>query len=146
MERPAETTDQSKRPFSVAIVSVYLLSVGVWLLITGQIRLPNFGKVVLSRLRTPYRGELREGDIRKEEGVAFVATVPSRLLSDKEAASALLLYEDGRLLGPPHSRHDEIRNVGRGRFSHWGSELYFSASDNSDPRTNQRKYFVAETR
>ena len=57
--------------------------------------------------------------------------------------AATRLYEDGRLLGPPHRPHDYIRDDGRGQFSHWGrSTLYFSASDNSDPRTNGRTYSV----
>jgi hypothetical protein len=29
-----------------------------------------------------------------------------------------------------------------GRFSHWGDGLHFSASDNSDPRTNGRSYTI----
>jgi hypothetical protein len=33
-----------------------------------------------------------------------------------------------------------IRNLGRGFFSHWGKQLYFSTSDNSDPRINGRNY------
>ncbi|WP_214225524.1 pectate lyase [Pedobacter sp. B4-66] len=54
--------------------------------------------------------------------------------------SILRLYENGVEIGPAHSIHDDIRNVGKGRFSHWGSTVIFSASDNSDPRTNGRKY------
>lgn len=55
-------------------------------------------------------------------------------------ASNLKLYEDGVALGPPHSQHSDIRQLGRGRYSHWGDTLYFSASDNSDPTTNKRHY------
>ncbi len=60
--------------------------------------------------------------------------------------SRLRLFEDDSKLGPAHSGHEAIRGVGEGRFSHWGSKtgdtqtLYFSASDNSDPRTNGRTY------
>jgi hypothetical protein len=54
--------------------------------------------------------------------------------------SALTLYEDGRELGPPHASHSEIRVLGAGRYSHWNTELYFSASDNSDPNSNSREY------
>jgi hypothetical protein len=52
------------------------------------------------------------------------------------------LYEDGRRLGPPHRPHDFIRGEGGGQFSHWGSSLYFSTSDNTDPRTNGRPYSI----
>ena len=57
--------------------------------------------------------------------------------------SPIQLYEDGRLLGPPHSSHHDIATIGEGRYSHWGSQgLVFSTSDNSDPDTNKRAYWV----
>jgi len=56
--------------------------------------------------------------------------------------SFLELYEDGQRLGPPHSSHDHIRNIGQGAFSHWGRELFFSTSDGSSPLTNGRTYLV----
>jgi MoaA/NifB/PqqE/SkfB family radical SAM enzyme len=58
-------------------------------------------------------------------------------------ASSLTLLEDGLPLGPAHSGHDDIRKLGRGRFSHWRDRLYFSTSDNSDPRSNGRRYELA---
>jgi hypothetical protein len=54
--------------------------------------------------------------------------------------SKLRIYENGVELGPAHSRHDDIATKGQGRFSHWGDNLYFSASDNSNPLTNGRSY------
>jgi len=36
-----------------------------------------------------------------------------------------------------------IRQIGRGAYSHWRDDLYFSTSDGSDPRTNRRKYRIA---
>ena len=54
--------------------------------------------------------------------------------------SVLKIYENGIELGPAHAVHNDIRNLGEGRFSHWGNRLYFSASDNTDPRTNGRVY------
>ena len=60
--------------------------------------------------------------------------------------SLLRLIEDGVELGPAHSLHDDVRTSGHGRFSHWSGvgganeAVRFSASDNSDPRTNGRTY------
>jgi len=55
--------------------------------------------------------------------------------------SDLVLLENGTPLGPAHSAHAEIRTQGGGRYSHWGARtIYFSTSDNSDPRTNGREY------
>ena len=61
--------------------------------------------------------------------------------------SNLIVLEDGRPLGPPHSVHLDIKEKGSGRYSHWawstGSMVIFSTSDNSDPRTNGRRYDIA---
>ena len=54
--------------------------------------------------------------------------------------STLVLYEDGARLGPAHAPHRHIRDVGRGAYSQWGRILIFSSSDNTDPRTNGRRY------
>src|ERR1700738_336344 len=65
--------------------------------------------------------------------------LPSDSLSDA-SRSALALFEDGRLLGPAHVSHADIRGLGAGRYSHWSNYILFSTSDNSDPRTNGRRY------
>src|SRR5688572_30576109 len=98
-EQESHKSAQISQPFAVALVSAYLFMVGLWLLTTGRIRLPSLGRVLLSRMRPPYRGELQKANVRQDQGVAFVASVPACILSDKEAASALLLYEDGKVLG-----------------------------------------------
>jgi hypothetical protein len=54
--------------------------------------------------------------------------------------SSLRLIEDGVELGPPHTTHRDIRELGCGRYSHWGDTIYFATADNSDPRTNGRTY------
>ena len=58
----------------------------------------------------------------------------------RSTASQLDLYEGDRPLGPPHSQHEAIRKEGKGRYSHWGDYVYFSTSDNTDPRANGRTY------
>jgi hypothetical protein len=59
-----------------------------------------------------------------------------------EKRSPVLLYENDRLLGPAHSIHKDIAQIGLGRYSHWGKGMVFSTSDNSDPNTNGRKYWA----
>lgn len=54
--------------------------------------------------------------------------------------SDLVLCEDGKEMGPAHADHSRIELFGRGLFSHWRDTLYFSTSDNSDPRTSGRRY------
>ena len=58
--------------------------------------------------------------------------------------SHLRLFEDGKELGPIDHYHRNIIDKGEGRYSHWSrASLYMSASDNSDPRSNGRKYEIA---
>ncbi len=61
--------------------------------------------------------------------------------SEQPTSSPLLIYESARLTGRAHTLHQDIRTVGRGRFSHWYSSLYFSATDNTSPNTNGRAYY-----
>ena len=129
---------------AVFAVSVYLLFVGAWLLIARRVPGQGLRKIPLSRLRKPYAAPVR--DVKAEVGRCFTAPMPARLLSDRESFSSLVLFEDGREMGPAHSSHEEIRRLGQGRFSHWGAALYFSTPDDSDPRTNGRQYQVKEVR
>src|SRR4030095_1357350 len=93
-----------------------------------------------------------------ESGYAWVASLPKtfpnalRFLyvvsnGDADAVSTkdILLTEDGRRLLHEGFQHDEMRKSGLGRYTHWGSWLYFSASDNSNPNTNGRKYILRTT-
>ncbi|MCK1519551.1 MULTISPECIES: class I SAM-dependent methyltransferase [unclassified Bradyrhizobium] len=66
--------------------------------------------------------------------------VPLGDSSSNPIASSLALFEDGKLIGPPHSSHDTIQKIGCGAYSHWNNALYFSSSDGTDPTTNGRTY------
>lgn len=55
------------------------------------------------------------------------------------------LYEDGHSLGPSGAMHDDIRQVGRGRYCISNGTLYFSSSDNSNPSTNGRAYSLQKS-
>ena len=61
---------------------------------------------------------------------------------DDPRRSSLVLLEDGKKLDPAHSLHVDVARKGRGRYSHWKGKLIFSASDNTDPRFNKRRYVV----
>jgi hypothetical protein len=130
--------------FLVPVVSLYLLIVGTWLIVTGRIPSPGFTRIALARFKHPYEGAL--SDFRQESGYCWVSPLPTGLLSDLDSVSSLQLYEDGIPLDPAHSAHDAIRLHGAGRFSHWGSRLYLSSSDNTSPAENGRRYTVREIR
>lgn len=91
-------------------------------------------------------------EARHDDGFAYI--VPFRRQAnflfhhqpdgiDGSSASQLILFEGEKLLGPAHSSHADVRHLGAGRLSHWGTALWFSSSDGTDPRTNGRHY-VAE--
>lgn len=94
---------------------------------------------------------LERGKIAAEEGYAFKYEVPRpfkgpfAMRSDRDGfeASTLRVFEDGSELGAAHVSGTLVRQHGSGRFLHWGSNLYFSSSDNSDPRTNGRRYAIS---
>ena len=57
--------------------------------------------------------------------------------------SPVMIYEDGKPLGPAHSNFADISKLGRGRFTYWtGQGLIFSTSDGSDPNSNGRRYWA----
>jgi hypothetical protein len=101
-----------------------------------------------------YDRALAPQEIAQSSEIAFFVPIaldkafPLMIAADGPAgptASNLRLFENGKPL-QPHSPHVDIRNVGKGRFSHWGSNhsstLLFAASDNTDPRSNGRTYTI----
>lgn len=92
--------------------------------------------------------------LRHDEGCAYVTMLPyapkHRSLfeyapdtSESNTASSLVLMEDDKPIGKSHSLHDLIRGLGGGQYSHWYGELFFSASDCTDPRNNGRRYSIS---
>ena len=135
----------SSLPFrwaSIVLVSGWLLLAACWLLLRRRIDRPPLWHYLRARFRRPHRSVI--SSIAPELGHCYLAPLPRKLLSDQEATSTLILFEDGRPLAGAHSGHDDIRRQGGGRYSHWGPALYFSASDNSNPATNGRTYSVEE--
>ncbi|MGM4961923.1 hypothetical protein AB7714_00320 [Tardiphaga sp. 1201_B9_N1_1] len=127
---------------NVAWITVYLVAAGLFLIATKRIKAPALFKVLRSYARPKYKGAL--SSIQPDNGHCFTAPVPGSLLSDAESISSLVVTEEGTQLPVAHASHSEIREAGNGRFSHWGAVVYFSASDNTDPRSNGRTYAVQE--
>lgn len=85
------------------------------------------------------------GDIHHETGFSYIARLTGGRPGDNGGPpSVCVLLEDGKPLPSPRALHEDIRNKGKGHYSHWTEgSLYFSASDNSDPRANGRKYVLS---
>ena len=97
------------------------------------------------------------GDIRHVEGFGYRASTDVLMRYEDNDPdnqhSPIILYENLTPLGPAHSTHPDVQFLGLGRYSHWGGNsatsgwrqirgVLFSASDNSDPRTNGRHYWA----
>ena len=78
--------------------------------------------------------------------VYFVCADRLREFEDADEAnqkSPIVLYEDDKPLGPAHSDHHDIEKLGQGRYAHLKDQgILMSTSDNSDPRTNGRRYYA----
>lgn len=76
-----------------------------------------------------------------ESGFCYLARIPESFLKAIDGAdSEVKFLEDGEALSGSNALHEDIRKVGRGRFSVWKGWLYFSSSDNADPIESGRRY------
>lgn len=102
-------------------------------------------QTMASKISPTYvEGELNMASATADSGYSYALQQDFDTPADSVAAptiSKMKIYENGVELGPAHAAHQDIRRHGGGRFSHWGNNtLYFSSSDNSDPKTNKRIY------
>lgn len=98
------------------------------------------------RLRPPF-----EGFLKSRFAVISVDHVFGDLADtlDNDRRSPILIYEGDRRLGPAHSTHAEVGDIGQGRYSHYRDQnkhsiFLFSTSDNTDPITNGREYWAVK--
>jgi len=102
------------------------------------------------KVGVPYSQRLVPSDIQLEQGFSYWIEASQPALSfafirqtdssDHPSASDAQLFENGKRLGPSHALHKVIRSFGKGQFSDWAGSIYFSTSDNSNPRGNGRAY------
>jgi len=119
--------------FRIDIFLAAILRLISWLVFAGfQRRITLVPKLV-----QPAAGRLYVYPLPALEYLADNNEHPSR--------SPLRLTENGKPLGPAHGLHADIIANGGGRYSHYRSNFHFSASDNSDPRTNGRTYALSRT-
>jgi hypothetical protein len=120
------------------IVGLILLALALW----------------LAGLTHPVSALITASEMEPAQGHSFRAALKDRVgwpwalvgdQADKPPLSDLRVLEDGRTLSPARAWHAEIMERGAGAFSHWRSHVFFSSSDNSDPRTNSRSYSFTAT-
>jgi hypothetical protein len=93
------------------------------------------------------------GPFKKLGGASYLSPLPKQFADSADSPddgqrSEFQLFENEKPIGPPHSLHDDIANLGHGRYSHWRLEkdagVIFSATDNSDPNHNGKRYSYAK--
>jgi hypothetical protein len=100
---------------------------------------PRFTDSIASSAITPELGLAYSAAVHFGKNSIYVLPADT---NETPRDSELVLFEDGRALGPSHVLHAEIRQRGGGRYSHWNGSIIFSTSDGSDPRTNGRVYSI----
>jgi hypothetical protein len=75
-----------------------------------------------------------------ERGGAFAAPLGTDHFGADRGPSRAQLWEDGAPLGPANANHDLVRTLGKGSYCYWQDFVLFTASDNTDPRSNGRRY------
>jgi hypothetical protein len=119
----------SRKRWWLAPVSVFLVIVSILIFLnSAMVFLPNWKIQSLANVHT-------------EIGYAYLADTGHPELTSQRHASVGQVLEDGKpLAGPANAYHKDIRQIGLGRYSFWGDEVYFSTSDNTNPLTNGRTY------
>jgi hypothetical protein len=130
--------------FRFAVVAVYLCLVLCFLVVTRRVQWRFSIRYFLLHRLFRRRRPVDMGNIDHESGYCYIVPVSHLIPSDAESVSFIHVYEDGVPLPAAHAGHDDIREKGGGAFSHWAGRIYFSATDNTDPRTNKRRYTYQE--
>lgn len=81
-----------------------------------------------------------------DDGYSYIADI-SALINEirdggRQPDYVCILFENELEIGPRNTQHVDIRKYGGGRYSFLNNNLWFSASDNSDPIHNNKKYSV----
>lgn len=77
------------------------------------------------------------------EGYLYQLPLEFRWMDQKEISNApVSIYENGTPLKNPHSKFYSMKNIGKGRFSTQSGYIFLSASDNSNPTTNEKTYEI----
>ena len=81
-------------------------------------------------------------NINYQKGFCYKTILDTKWMSSHNLVYSAKLYENGIAIGPSDPLHKDIREKGKGRYSFWHGILYFSTSDNTDPRENGRTYEI----
>ena len=125
----------SKNSILKVFLVLWLVSFVLMLLITLHTR----GLLILSWIHISIPVHIaKEG--KQGEKIFIVPLEINRLEGMNQYGVSLQLFEGVRMLGPSNAQRTDIGKLGGGMFLYENNHLFFSTSDNSDPRTNGRLY------
>lgn len=123
-----------------------VVDVAILLLLTAAL-----GLTIAAAAPPRFLASLSAHEMVDEGGDAFTFTpdfsthwpyaIPSRPVSTLRSDD-VKVFENGRFIGALTPSHDAIRQSGSGKYNVWNGVLWFSSSDNTDPRTNGRIYGI----
>jgi hypothetical protein len=121
----------------------FLFTIGIMILTLQGIFVSLYANGQLLSVLTPPRQRiiLQMQNVIVEKGNMYVLPLGIDWVSQADLEiSPAIVYENSIPLKGPNSQHQTIREEGNGLYSVWEGKLYFSSSDNTDPRANGRVY------
>ena len=120
-----------------------LYTIGILVLILPGVFVNLYvnGKLLSLPISTQQRFTLTAKNAVPVEGNLYTLSLGIDWMSHADLGlSPAVVYENDTPLGLPNAMHQAIIDEGKGRYSVWDGYLYFSSSDNTDPRVNGRVY------
>jgi hypothetical protein len=119
-----------------------LYLIGVAILILQAVLVGLYSQAIITLPFAEKRTTLQVKDaVPKKPTHLYILSLGIDWMSQADlGASPAVVYENGIPLAAPNALHDAIKDSGDGGYSIWDGNLFFSSSDNTDPRTNGRKY------
>ncbi len=123
----------------------FLCTAGIMILILPGVFVSLYvnGKLLSIPIPVEQRITLQMRHVLPREGNLHILPLGIDWMSQADLGkSPAVVYENGIPLQWPNSLHQAIREKGNGRYSVWEGTLFFSSSDNTDPRVNGRVYEI----
>jgi len=118
----------------------YLYGIGIIILIVQGVFVAFYSRAIIHLPFAEQRIALQVKEAEVNRGLYSLPLGINWMSQDDLGSSPAVVYENGIPLSMPNSKPKSIRLDGNGRYSVTQGILYFSSSDNTDPRTNGRKY------
>ncbi|HEX5053019.1 MAG TPA: asparagine synthase (glutamine-hydrolyzing) [Planctomycetota bacterium] len=99
-----------------------------------RLRATNGSTIRTFRFRRPFR---------HDGGSCWLASLKRMRLPRLEPGWRAVVLEDGFEMPMADSIHEDVRRHGLGRHSVWNDQVWFSATDNTNPNRNGRTYSIA---